>query len=83
MLNDTDIEFICIANKKIFRKWVVSSIKYDFDSDNSYCYKALKDNEYCEFGSPFDAYNHAKHLSRKYKKLYFDAIVIIREEAIN
>lgn len=78
MLEDTDVYFECLAYKKMIRVWVVSEVRYDYD-DDGYCRHCLNGNEYCVLGSPFDAYTHAKKLSRKYKKLYSDAVVIIKE----
>ena len=79
MLDDTDVKFICMASKKTVRKWVVSSIRYEFDYDGFF-EKKLEFPERSEFGSPFDAYRHAKSILRKYKKQWSDAIVVIEEE---
>jgi hypothetical protein len=81
MLNDTTVNLISIANKKTIRKWVVCGVKYDFDHE-WYSYHGFKlgDNEYCEFGTPFAAYKHAKNLVNKYRKTYSDAVVVIVEK---
>lgn len=80
MLSDTTVSLKSIASRKTLRKWVVSGVKYDFDSDG-YCYHVFKplDNEYCEFGTPFEAYKHAKNLVNKYRKTHNDAVVVIEE----
>lgn len=82
MLEDINIRWIALSNNKVIRKWIVSSIQFDFESNGSYCYKKLVENEYCEFGSPFPARVHAMNLVRKYKKQYSDVMVIIREEYV-
>ena len=78
MLEDTDVYFECLASRKLVRVWIVSEVRFDYDSDG-YCKLPLGTYEYCVFGSPFDAYTHAKNLSRKYKKKYWDAVVVIKE----
>ena len=80
MLSDTTVNLISIASRKTPRKWVVTGVKYDIDSDG-YCYHVFKPlgNEYCEFGTPFGAYKHAKNLVNKYRKTYSDAVVVIEE----
>lgn len=81
MLSDTNVNFICFASRKSIRKWVVSEVRYDYEWDG-YCVHKLGENEYCEFGTPFAAYNHAKNISNKYKKKYSDAVVIIEEVGV-
>ena len=36
MLEDTDVYFECLASRKLVRVWVVSEVRYDYDSDG-YC----------------------------------------------
>ena len=82
MLEDINIRWISLSNNKTVRKWIVSSIQFDFENDGSYCYKKLEKNEYYEFGSPFPARTHARTLVRKYKKQYCYVVVIVREEYV-
>lgn len=81
MLDDINIRFETFASRKMIRKWVVSEVRYDCEWDG-YCVHKLTDNEYCEFGTPFAAYKHAKNLSNKYKKKYSDAVVVIKEVGV-
>lgn len=82
MLGDTSINFISIASRKEIRKWVVSEVEYDFDYDG-HCSHKLGENEYCEFGTPFAAYNHAKSLVNKYRKKWSDVRVVIKEVCVD
>lgn len=81
MPRDIDIEWICLGTRKTIRKWIVEEIRYDFDN-SGYCSHKLEDKERYESGTPFTAYVYAKNISKKYKKQWFDTIVVIREVAI-
>ena len=78
MLNDVDIKFITYADKHSYRKWKLTEIRYDFEN-GSYCSHQLNEQESITFGTPYDAYTHAKYVLRKYKKKYNDAIIVIKE----
>lgn len=77
MMNDTEIHFITCADKKSYRKWQISELRFDYEWDG-YCSKDISD-KYPIFGTPYSAYDMAKHELRHYKKQYPDCVIIIKE----
>lgn len=79
MLNDTEIQFITYGDDKSYRKWQISELRYDFDSDG-YCSVDITDKYPTKYGTPYRAYEIAKYELRHYKKVYgSDCIIIIKE----
>lgn len=76
-MNNPNIHLISGANKKAYRKWQISEVRYDFEWDG-YCSINISD-KYPPFGTPFVAYGVAENELRYYKKQYPDCVIIIKE----
>ena len=66
------------------RLWAVEEIRYDYESGGWYSsLKLNKTGEYKEYGNPTTAYKYAKSLLGKYRKIYTDCNIVIREIPIS